>query len=113
MLKNKKIGGAVFLAGWIHLTDKAYETKEDVKIAKPWLETPLNWNVIKSRTNKFTGIFSDDDPFVPISDAQIFENNLEAKIIIEHKKKHFGGNSGIKKLPSALCAILEIAEKKR
>lgn len=104
-----KVGGAVFLAGFTHLTDEAYETDEDVDIAKPWLETPLNWDKIKSHSNKFIGIFSDDDPSVPISDAEIFESKLGAKIIIEHEKEHFSGSSGIKELPSALESVLELA----
>jgi len=106
--KDEKVGGAVFLAGWTHLTDEAYETEEDAKIAKPWLEIPLNWDKIKSHSDNFVGIFSDDDPLVPISDAKIFENKLGAKIIIEHGKEHFSGSSGIKELPSALKSILEI-----
>jgi len=111
--KSAKIGGAVFLAGWIHLTDEAFETEEDKEIARPWLETPLGWDKIRSRANKFIGIFSDDDPFVPVSDEKIFENQLGAKIIIERRKEHFSGSSGIKELPSALEAVLEIAGEKR
>lgn len=107
--EDLKIGGVVFLAGWTHLTDEACETKEDEKIAKPWLETPLDWKKIKFHTNKFVGIFSDDDPLVPISDAKIFESNLRAKIIIEQGKRHFSGSGGIKELPSALEAMLKIA----
>lgn len=110
--KSKKIKGAVFLAGWVHLTDQSYETKEDIEIAKPWLETPLDWVKIKLHTYKFISIFSDNDPLVPISDSQIFETNLGAKVIIEHNKEHFSGSSGIKELPSALAAILEIANEK-
>lgn len=110
--KNERIGGAVFLAGWVHLTDLAYETKEDPKIAKPWLETPLNWDKIKPHAAKFIGIFSDDDRIVPIADADIFKEKLGAKIIIEHGKGHFSGSSGIKELPSALKAVLEIAGEK-
>jgi len=63
---------------------------------------------IKSRANKFIGIFSDNDHLVPISDAKIFESNLGAKIITEHGKEHFSGSSGIKELSSALEAVLEI-----
>lgn len=110
--ENQKVGGVVALAGWIHLTDEAYETEEDKEIAKPWLETPLDWVKIKSHANKFVGIFSDDDPLVPLSDSKIFENNLGAKIIIEQGKEHFSGSSGIKELPSALEAILEIVGEK-
>lgn len=107
--KKEKIGGAVFLAGWIHLTDAAYETEEDSQIAKPWLETPLNWDKIKSRANKFVAIFSDNDVVVPLSDSEIFKEKLNADIIIEHQMGHFNGSDGIKELPSALFVILEIS----
>ena len=106
-----KVGGAVFLAGWVHLTEESNETEEDAEIAKPWLETQLNWDKIRSHSNKFIGIFSDDDPLVPISDAKIFESKLGAKIIIEHGKDHFSGSSGIKELPSALDAVTGMAEE--
>ncbi|MEK7635235.1 MAG: alpha/beta hydrolase [Patescibacteria group bacterium] len=109
---DQKIGGAVLLAGWFHVSDKAYEIDEDLKIARPWLDTPINWEKIKSHTDKFVGIFSDDDPLVLISNAKFFEENLGAKIIIETGKRHFQGRSGIKELPSALESILEIADSK-
>lgn len=111
--EDKKVGGVVALAGWVHLTDEAFELDEDAKIAKPWLETPLDWINIKSKANKFIGIFSEDDPLVPISDMTVFKDNLGAKIIIEHGKGHFSGSTGIKKLPSALKAVLEIATEKQ
>lgn len=105
-----KIGGAVFLAGWTHLTDEAYEDEQDLEIAKPWLETPLEWDRIKSRAAKFVAIFSDDDAVVPFSDSEIFKEQLGAQIVIEHQKDHFSGSSGIKELPSALDAVLKIAQ---
>jgi hypothetical protein len=66
-----KIKGVVCLAGWTHLTDAAYETEEDVVIAKPWLETPLDWDKIKKRADSFLAIFSDNDPLVPFSDSKM------------------------------------------
>lgn len=103
-----KVSGAVFLAPWVNLNPIAYETDEDLIIAKPWLETKLGWDKVKSHTNKFVAIFSDDDALVPISDSKIFENELGAKIIIEHGKGHFSGDTGIKELPSALESVLKI-----
>ena len=105
-----RIGGAAFLAPWVHLIDAAYETAEDADIAKPWLETPIAWDKVKLHSKKFTAIFSDDDPLVPLSDSKIFKEKLGAKIIVEHNKGHFSGNSGIKELPSLLEAVLELKQ---
>jgi len=65
-----KIGGVVLLAGWINLTDEAYENDNDREIAKPWLETPINWDRVKSKAKKFVAIFSDNDPLVPMTDSK-------------------------------------------
>ena len=108
--EDTKVGGAVFLAPWVNLNPVAYENDEDLIIAKPWLETKLGWNKIKSHTNKFIAIFSDDDSLVPISDSKIFESELGASIIVEHGKGHFSGSSGIKELPSALDSVLKIGQ---
>jgi len=108
--ENTKLGGIVFLAGFIHLLDTAYEDEEDREIAKPWLETPINWEKIKQTTNNITAIFSDNDECVPLSDKDIFKEKLNAEIIIEHNKGHFSEDSGIKELPSLLNAVLEMAK---
>jgi predicted alpha/beta hydrolase family esterase len=107
---DSRIGGAVFLAGWVHLTDEAFEDEQDREIGKPWLETPINWDVVKSHSNNFTAIFSDDDEVVPIGDVEIFKEKLGAEIIIEHNKDHFSGSSGIKELPVLLEELLKMME---
>ena len=38
-------------------------------------KTKLDFNKIKSHTNNFLAIFSDDDPFVPLTDIDLFKNN--------------------------------------
>ena len=108
--EGKNVGGVVLLAPWVHLTDIAHETEEDRAIAKPWLETPVNFAVAKQHAKKFVAIFSDSDPLVPLDDAKIFERELGAEIIIEHAKGHFSGSDGIQELPSALRAILELSK---
>jgi predicted alpha/beta hydrolase family esterase len=105
---DTRVGGVAMLAPWVHLTETAYEDVADKEIAKPWLETPLLWDKIKSHSKKFIAIFSDDDPLVPLDDSKIFEEKLGTKIIIEHNQKHFSGSDGIKELPSLLNAVLEL-----
>lgn len=106
--ENVKICGAVLLAPWIHLTDESYETEEDSEIAKPWLQTLIRWDKIKSHSNKFIAIFSDNDPLVPLTDSKIFEEKLGTQTVIEHNKEHFSGSSGIKELPSLLASVLKL-----
>lgn len=107
--EDTKIGGIIFLAGFINLLDTAYEAEEEKDIAKPWLETPINFEKIKLHTTNITALFSDNDECVPLSDKDIFKEKLNAKIIVEHNKGHFSEGDGIKELPSLLDSVLGIA----
>ena len=107
---DQRIGGAVFIAGWVTLTSAAYEQEGDEETARPWLETPINWERVKQHAGGFTAIFSDGDPFVLIADVEIFKQKLGADIIIAHGKSHFSGSDGVVELPKALEAILKYAE---
>lgn len=106
-IPKKTIGGIVCVAGFFKLLH--LQTDEEKEIAKPWLETPVNFNKIKERANKIIAIFSDDDPDVDLENKELFEKHLGAKTIIEHKKGHFSDDAGVKELPSVLEAILKIA----
>lgn len=105
-----KIGGAVFVAGFFALTN--VDSSEEKEITKPWLETPSDFGKIKQHTEKFIAIFSDNDPYIPLDNKDVFADKLGAKIIVEHDKKHFSGSTGTIELPSALGALLEIAAGK-
>lgn len=102
-----KIGGIIFVAGWFNLIN--LETKEAELIAKPWLETLINFNKILSHNKKFVVIFSDNDKFVPLTDAKLFKNRLGAKIIIEKNKGHFDDENLVKELPVVLKELLKLA----
>ncbi len=103
---DKKVGGAVFVAGWFTLMN--LKTDEEKEVAKPWLETPINFEKVKQHTKKFFAIFSDNDDVVPLENKEKFEQKLEAKTIMENNKGHFSGGDGITELVSALDAIIKI-----
>jgi len=106
-LGDKKAGGAVFVAGWFNLTGLS---NEEQNIVRGWLETPIDFNKVRQTTNNFVAIFSTNDPWVSLTEQNIFKDKLRAKIIIEENKKHFSGEDGVNKLQNALGSILEIAE---
>ena len=84
---DAKVGGVLFVAGWLSL--QGLETQEEKDVTEPWLTTPIDFDKIKRLSNKITAIFSLDDPFVPISDSVIFREKLGAKTITEKNKGHF------------------------
>ncbi|MFH1802931.1 MAG: alpha/beta hydrolase [archaeon] len=110
--EETKIGGILLLAPWMHLDQQTIEEEgpEVVEMARPWMETPINFEKVKSQIGKSVAIFSDNDPYVPLSGKDIFKELLGAEIYIEHEKGHFDPASGINELPLALEAILKISE---
>ena len=104
---KKPVGGVVCVAGWFRLPHLT--TSEEKEIAQPWLETPIDFTIIKNQTDNIVAIFSDNDPDVDLGDKELFAKNLNAKTIVEHNKGHFSDDAGIKELPSALEAVLKMA----
>ena len=106
-LHDKKIGGIVAVAGWFNL--KGLTTQEEKTIARPWLTKRIDFKKIKSVVNKTIAIFSDNDPFVSLlRNKKIFREKLNAKVLVEHRKGHMGGDDKVFKLPSALKSVMKI-----
>ena len=101
-------GGAVFTAGWFTL--QGLEDAESERIIAPWLETEINLEKVKKNLPHLSAIFSDNDPFVPLSDKEIFKATLGAHIIVEHDKGHYTEGDGVLKNETALKELLRIAK---
>ncbi len=86
-----KIGGVVFVAPWMELDKNTIEEEgeEVVEIARPWMETPIDFDKIKEHTNNFLCILSDNDPYVPLNNKEFFEEKFNAKLIIKNDEEHF------------------------
>ncbi|MEK7175917.1 MAG: alpha/beta hydrolase [Patescibacteria group bacterium] len=104
--EDTKIGGAVFIAGWYNVRN--LETEEEWKIVRPWVDTPGDDEKVKRVVNRAVVILSDNDPFVAPENQESWKKKIGATIIIEHGKGHFTEDDGVKSLPSALQAILEM-----
>ncbi|MCD6229865.1 MAG: hypothetical protein J7K00_03620 [Candidatus Diapherotrites archaeon] len=91
----------------MHLTNLTEEEKTTIA---PWQNTPIQFDKITGHINKCTAIFSDNDLWVPITDSRIFEEKLNAKILIEHNKNHICGDDNITELPVILREVLEMTQ---
>ncbi len=83
---GEKVGGVVFVAGFTDGIDPVKYPE-----IQNFFTTPINYKEIKSHCSKFVAIQSDDDPYVPLSQADILKEKLGAEIIIKHNAKHFSG----------------------
>ena len=101
--EKTKVGPIVFVAPWFHLQN--LEGPESEKIAKQWLETPMNIEKINTHLTKIICIFSDNDQWVPLADKEIFRQFFGAKIIVEHNKGHFTQDDGVTEVPDIIKGL--------
>jgi uncharacterized protein len=94
--KHKRIGGCVFVAGWFNLIGL---DKEELEIAHPWINNPIDFSRIKDHCNNFLALFSNDDPFVNLDESKKFEKELGAEIVVKNKLGHF---NEVGKIPEIL-----------
>jgi len=105
---GKKVGGAVFVAGFFKRLTGLEDNPEVKKTERHWLRTPISLGKARHHMKRSAAIFSDNDPFVPLDNKDDFKK-LGSKIIVEHKKGHFSGSDGIKEIPSVLDELLKTA----
>lgn len=103
---EQKADKVILVAPWFSLTPETTKEKEDVEIAEPWLKIPLNWEKVKEKANYFVAIFSDDDPYVPLTEnKKLFAEKLGAEVIVKQNQGHFDESSGCRELPILLELI--------
>jgi len=104
--ENIKIGGLVLIAPWMKLDEATLEEEgEEVRgIAKPWMETPIDFKKIKEISPINLAFFSDNDPYVDMDAKEIFEKEIGAKTFVIKGRGHFIESNGIE-LPEILEEI--------
>lgn len=97
---SQKVGGVVLVAGF---TDNlGYDELTNL------VEAPVDYRKIKSKSNYFVAINSDDDPFVPVKHGYIFEEKLGARLIIKHGMGHFSGTADDTKSVTSLPDVSQV-----
>src|SRR3989344_6374953 len=100
---KEKVGGVVLVGGLI-VTHK--------KKLADFLKDELDYKKIKSHiTKKIVATHSDNDPVVPLSDAELVRDNLGAELIIVPKAWHFDDADGWSELPQARDALLKMMKR--
>lgn len=98
---DKKAAKVIFVAPWVKLANLSGD--DEWKIAKSWLETPIDFMKVKNKANSFVSLFSDNDPWVLLKEnVEIFRDKLNSKVFILKNKGHFSEDEGVKDLPEIL-----------
>lgn len=80
------VGTVILVGGFTH-----YHWANELA---PFFEKPINWNVIRSKANRFVVIESSNDPYVPKGEGEMLKNNLNAEYIQEKDAGHFTSKDG-------------------
>jgi predicted alpha/beta hydrolase family esterase len=97
---GKKCKRVILIAPWTSLMNLKEEEKP---IAKPWIETPIDFEKVKTKAEKFIAVFSDDDPVVPYEEnIKVFKEKLGVETITKHKMGHFTEDEGFTEIPFLL-----------
>lgn len=100
------VGGAVFVAGWFNLEN--LEDNETRAIAKPWIETPINAEKIKTVLRKSTLIISDNDPFGASEENKRKFGEIGSKIVTLPKAGHITAEDGFVEAPVILSELKKL-----
>ena len=103
-----RVGGVVYVAGFFDSLTLGEDEEE--KVWSEWKNTPLDLSRVRARSPKSIAIFSDNDPYVPLSNQDDFKDTLGSEIITQHAMGHFSGSSGCFELPVVLESVLKLAQ---
>lgn len=104
---DQMVGGVLMVAGFITLRKEIMFGRTE-KILGPWIERSIDLSKAKAHSERFVSVFSDNDPFIPLGDSDIFKAKLGSKIIVIPRGGHFSGSEGYSELHVALNEILKM-----
>jgi len=111
-LANQEAGeaaGVLFVAGFFD--SLTLDDDEDEAVWEKWRTAPLDLARVKARAPRSIAMFSDDDEYVPLSNAERFKNELASEIMIERDKGHWSFSDATE-VPEILEAFLKLAQSR-
>lgn len=101
---DTEVGGAYFVAPWFKMTN--LEDEEVEAIARPWIETMVDFKQVKKVCPNIKAFISSNEPYGYIEENKwILENKLEAQVTILENKGHFTEDDGCTEFPELLELI--------
>jgi len=108
--KSAKVGGAVFVSGFLRHITNLERDADSVAIDNEWATTPLDTDKVKSHLPKSAAIFSTNDPYVSLENRNDFKQKLGSDIITLEGREHFSGSGGVTQLPEVLDMIIWLSQ---
>ena len=101
------IGGALLVAGFFTIK-KEVMFGDASRVLGPWVNSKIDLSAARSHAKRFVLMLSDNDPYIPLSDSEIFRRELGSKIIIMPGAGHFSASEGYRELHAALNECLKM-----
>ncbi len=102
---NTEVDQVCLVAPWFSLKEDSYKDVKERAMAKPWIETPIDFEKIKSVAKNIYAIMSEDDYHVPIETSNILVEKLHAHVTVESNKQHYSPGEA-DKIPQILAQLL-------
>jgi leucyl-tRNA synthetase len=81
----------------------ASHSGEQANCIRTVTETATNWRSVSQKAKHIIGLFSSNDPYIPVSTRDLYERNLPGTYIVCENKGHFSEKNGAAtKLPEFL-----------
>lgn len=108
--------GSPAILRYLELCDKATNVKGAVLVSCPsekndnrkidsFLEAPFAYRTLRTRVKHFAVIHGDDDPLVPLANAEAVAKGLGCELVIVPGGQHLNGSSGYLVLPECMKAL--------
>jgi len=104
-LETHEVEGAVLVAA-CH-TDLGIESEK----ASHYFDEPWQWDKIKKNAKWIIQFASDDDPFIPISEARFIKDKINSEYHELRYQKHFSADSGKVEFPELVEAVKKRLDK--
>lgn len=105
---DRPVLGAIFVAGWFKLEN--LEDREVKKIARPWVETPLDFEKIRKVLPWSALLISDNDPYGAIEENKAQFSQLGSRVVILHGAGHITEEDGFTQLPQVFGLLSKAAK---
>lgn len=100
--QDEKCDKVIMIAPWLELIPESLDDDEK-EIARPWIETPIDFTKVNGKANSIIGIFSDNDEYVNyVENQKLFNEKLQYQGVLENGKGHFTKEEGVTELPMVI-----------
>lgn len=98
--EGERVGKAVLVAPVVEAISDM--SAEDEAVARPWLARTFDADAIRRSVGSLVGLFSDDDPYIPLSSEAIVREEFGGMTQVFPARGHFSGDDGCEDLPEIL-----------